>query len=555
LAGIVEFGGAWGAGNTISDATWVYPLSEIGDKVAIKQAINNMQFGDMPSFDGPLSAALKALQNVEAGLKHVIMISDGDPSLNQNILAQFKKSKITISTVAFFAHSSADAARMKYIADQTGGKFWDIKPGQEAQVPKIFFKEAQTVRRPLIWEGDPFQPAVTGAVAEPMRGITAVPPITGYVVAAEREGLSMVTLRGKENDPIAALWQYGLGRSVVFASDASTKWAGAWTSWGQFQAFWEQHLRWAMRPSGSANAKVVTEPQGDQTHVIIELTDSAGDRLNFAAMSARVARPDGTGDEVTLKQVGPGRYEGSFKSDLPGSYMVSAKYSVPRPGAQALEGTVQASVSHPFADEFRALKDNAPLLQQVAAMTGGQELTDDPAASNPWRREGLTMPVATRPIWLAVALAAIALFLTDVAVRRVRIDIPAMARVVGRTFNKSKAATGVQATKLRAAREQAKQRMAGGTAPDQPAAEHPSGEQPAPPPIAAGAKFEAAPDQVGRRTGPVALGGEQETPAPQPTPKDAKPKTPEEEGMSRLRKAKKRAKDEFDDQSDQTSRG
>jgi uncharacterized membrane protein len=546
LAGIVEFGG-WGGNGGNSDATWVWPLSEVGDKVAIKQAINNMQFGDMPSFDGPLTAALRALQGADAGLKHVIMISDGDPSLNPNILAQFKKSKITISTVAFFAHSAADAQRMKYIADQTNGKFWDIKPGQEAQVPKIFFKEAQTVRRPLIWEGDPFQPAVTGAVAEPMRGISAVPPIRGYVVAAEREGLSMVTLRGKEADPIAALWQYGLGRTFVFASDASTKWAGAWTSWGQFQAFWEQHLRWAMRPSGSANAKVITETSGDQTHVVIELTDPSGERLNFAAMSARVARPDGRGDELALKQVGPGRYEGYYKSDVPGSFMDSAKYSVPRPGAQPLEGTVQASVSHPFADEFRALKDNAPLLQQVAAMTGGEELTDDPAAANPWRREGLNMPVATRPIWLALALAAIGLFLADVAVRRVRIDIPAMAAAVGRTFHRSKAGATVQAANLRQAREQARQRMDGAPAPQgasEPAAGAGSSD--------AGAKFEATPEQARQKAGPIALGGEAESGAARPKAPEAGPKPAEDEGMSRLRKAKLRAKDEFDDQSEKT---
>lgn len=550
LAGIVESPGWNSRSSTSADYSWVFPLAEVGDKIAIKQAINNMQYGDMPSFDGPLSAALKSLQGVDAGLKHVVMISDGDPSLNPNLLAQFKKAKITISTVAFFSHNAVDAQRMKYIADQTDGKFWDIKPGQEAEVPKIFFKEAQTVRRPLIWEGDPFQPAVTGAVAEPMRGITAVPPITGYVVAAEREGLSMVTLRGKENDPIAALWQYGLGRSIVFASDASTKWANAWTSWGQFQAFWEQHLRWAMRPSGSANAKVTTETQGDQTHVIVELTDSIGERLNFAAMSARVARPDGAGEELQLKQVGPGRYEGYFKSDAPGSYMVSAKYSVPRPGAQALEGTIQASVSHPFADEFRALKDNAPLLEQVAAMTGGQELTDDPATSNPWRREGLNMPVATRPIWLAVALAAIGLFLTDVAVRRVRIDIPAMTRAVGRTFKKSKAGASVRADSLRAVREQARQKMDGAraesAATDQPAAMTPA---------ASSAKFEATAEQAAQKTGPVALGGEAEAPGTKPKPAEAKPKAAEEEGMSRLRQAKKRAKDEFGDEPDETGRG
>ena len=187
-------------------------------------------------------------------------------------------------------------------------------------------------------------------------------------------------------------------------------------------------------------------------------------------------------------------------------------------------------------------------------MTGGQELSEDALASNPWRLDGLKMPVATKAIWDTVALIAIGLFLTDVAVRRVRIDIPAMARAVGKTFNKSKVTTGVQATNLRAAREQAKQRMEGGTPQEQAGAETPAVGQ-AVPPIAAGAKFEAAEDLVGKKTDPVALGGEAEKSAPVPKPKDEKTAKPEEEGMSRLRKAKMRAKDEFDDQGDQAGRG
>jgi uncharacterized membrane protein len=546
LAGIVEFSGWSRGGNGAADSTWVHPLSEVGDKVVIKQAINNMQYGDMPSFDGPLGSALQALQQAEAGLKHVIIISDGDPSLSPNLLGQFKKAKITITTVAFFSHNAADANRMRYIAEETDGRFWDIKPGQESQIPKIVFKDAQTIRRPLIWEGDPFQPIVTGAVAEPMRGVSAVPPITGYVVAAEREGLSMVTLRGKENDPIGAIWQYGLGRSVVFASSAATQWAGPWTTWSGFAPFWEAHMRWVMRPSGSANAKVVTVPSGDQTRVIVELSDAEGERLNFANMTARVARPDGTGEAVELKQVGPGRYEGSFKSDTPGSYMVSAKYAVPRPGGQAVEGTVQASVSRPFADEFRALKDNAALLRTVAAMTGGEELSGDPLSADLWRREGLEMPVAMRPIWLAVAMAAIGLFLLDVAVRRVRIDVPAMGRAVARSLGKSKDRAGVQATNLRAAREQARQRIEGGRAEAPEAGTPDRASGPGPDATASGAKFEASPEQMASRSSPVALGGEEERkPAP---PKPGAPKASEEEGMSRLMKAKKRAKDEFDDQ-------
>jgi Ca-activated chloride channel family protein len=265
---------------------------------------------------------------------------------------------------------------MQWISGQTGGRHYEIQTSAAlAQIFQIFIKEAQTVRRSLIWEGDPFSPGVIPVPFEPMRGIGAVPPIDGYVVAADREGPALVALRGKENDPILAAWQHGLGRVVTFTSDATTKWAEAWVAWAGFRAFWEQHLRWAMRPSGSANVRVMTEKDGDATKIIVEMLDPSGERLNFARFKGRVAMPGGGGQEVELREAGMGRYEGRIDTRLPGTYVMSLNYAAPNPaGGPPLEGSVQAAVTRPFADEFRALTDNAPLLRQVASMTGGRVL-------------------------------------------------------------------------------------------------------------------------------------------------------------------------------------
>jgi hypothetical protein len=204
--------------------------------------------------------------------------------------------------------------------------------GGLGQIVQIFIKEAQTVKRSLIWEGDPFIPIVTGMGAETMRGINSVPPLSGYVVAAEREGLAQVTIRGKENDPIAAQWQYGLGRVVTYTSDASTRWNPAWVGWPSYKAFWESHMRWVMRPTGNANLRVTTEKQGDQTRIIVDATDVKGERMNFARFKGRVAMPDGSGQDVELQQVGPGRYEGRVDSKLAGAYVLSMRYAAPEVG-------------------------------------------------------------------------------------------------------------------------------------------------------------------------------------------------------------------------------
>ena len=80
LVGVVDF--AWGGG----DSHWVYPLSPAGDKKAVIAAVKRMEMGDMPDFGPSMQVALTSLKAAEAGQKHVIIISDGDPRMPPALL-------------------------------------------------------------------------------------------------------------------------------------------------------------------------------------------------------------------------------------------------------------------------------------------------------------------------------------------------------------------------------------------------------------------------------------------------------------------------------------
>ncbi|MCK6475485.1 MAG: glutamine amidotransferase [Phycisphaerales bacterium] len=550
LIGINEFRMATGV-------DWVYPLSEVGDGTAAKRAIQNLEFGDMPDFSPSLELALKSLVAAPAGQKHMIVISDGDPSPpSTQLLQKFVNAKITISAVACATHSFSDQQTMQRMAQYTGGRYYSVDPQNAGvQIPQIFIKEAQTVKRSLIWEGTPFTPSIAAAGSEPMRGITTVPPVAGYVVSADREGLSQVTLRGKENDPILAQWQFGLGRVVTYTSDGATRWNPQWVQWPAYRQFWEQHLRWVMRPSGSANIRLTTETRGDETIVSVEALDPQGERLNFARFQGRVAAPDGSGQDITLRQVGPGRYEGRVRTAAAGSHVLSMRYAAPTTSpdgaSQVLEGTVQAAISKPFADEFRSMQDNSALLRQVAELTKGRVMTGDARADKLWARENLTMPVATRPIWMAAALTAIGLFVLDVGVRRVRIDIPAMIRRGRSLLQPGKVKAGEQMAGLQAAREKARKKMAEKAEASRRVEEASSTYEQVK--AAASAKFEAPRDAPRFPTQDAGvLGGASARPdSPAPgtqAPGAAQPGQPPGEGMSRLLKAKKKAREEMKDE-------
>jgi uncharacterized membrane protein len=548
LVGVMEY--SWQGGER-----WIYPLQEVGNKSAVRRAINSLSFGDAPSFDTFLKIAIPDLEKAQAGQKHVIIISDGDPSPpTRGLLQRYINAKISISCVAVWPHSGGagpDIQTMQDIAKATGGNCYVILNKTEfAQLPKIFIKEAQTVKRALIWEGPEFAPAVHWGT-EAMRGIRAVPPIRGYVVAAEREGLAQVVMTGQENDPILAQWQYGLGRAVTFTSDVSARWAPGWMNWAQFRAFWEQHLRWAMRPSGNAEIRVVTEDEGERTRIVIEALDQKGDRLSFLRWTGGAVTPEGESVPITLRQFGPGQYEGFVETSRPGAYIMSFTYDGPpeTEGGAPRRGSVQAAVTRPFADEYRALQDNSALLTQVAKLTGGRVLSDDPRIADLWTREGLTMPVATRPIWLAVAIAAIGLFLMDVAVRRVRVDLVAMAAAVRRGLGKGRVAAGQQMGSLRQARQRAKEAMAARSAGAKVEGDGVKAAGPAPADKAVrGAKFEASESELAAaRKRPMASAVDLAEPAGKKVAVAEKTKeaAPAEEGMSRLLKAKKRAQEEM----------
>ncbi|MFG0274440.1 MAG: glutamine amidotransferase [Phycisphaerales bacterium] len=537
LVGVLEY--SWELGGV----GWVHPLEPIGDGTKVRQAINSLTFGDMPDFNAAMTLALRDLKAANAGQKHAIIISDGDPSGPGPTLIQgFADAGISISTVAVFPHgggaNSPDVQKMQAIAQATGGQAYYIGQGTQlglSDLPQIFIREAKTIQRSLIWEGDPFEPARMGVGAETMRGFGSVPPISGYIVTADREGLSQVTLRGMEDDPILAQWQHGLGRVVTFMSDAATKWSAPWVSWPGYGAFWQQHLRWAMRPSGSANVRVTTQDEGDRTRVIVDALDAEGERLNFARFQGRVVQPGLTSASLDLRQTGPGRYEGVFESGDAGSYVVNLRYESASAGGGLERGAVQASVIRSEGDERRALRDNRALLQQVAELTGGRVLLDpDPAQADLFARAGLREPVSLRPIWLLIAALATGLFLADVAIRRVRIDIPAMVRAIRRALSRRSAASEEQIGALRAARERSRQEMA-------ERAERASTEEAQPAKATASVKFEA---EAGSGAAPVVDAPEARKTGPAiPKAKETRQDgaEDEEEGISRLMRAKKRA--------------
>jgi hypothetical protein len=354
------------------------------------------------------------------------------------MLQQYIDAKVTVTTVMVAGHGSGiDRNNMKAVADKTGGSFYNVT--NPKNLPQIFIKEAQLVSRSMIVEEPGMQPQVVIRLPGPTEGFVRVPAVDGYVLTAPREGLSLIPIvnpTSEGNDPIYAYWNYGLGKAIAYMSDLTGLWGGHWVGWSEFKSFWEQSFRWVMRPSAPSNIIVSTTHEGDRAKVEVEALKGDTSFMDFLRTSAVVLQPDGSTKPLTLQQTGPGRYRGDFRTTHEGAYLVNINFVGGSPESP-MQGNIQAAVSVPYPREFRSVKHNAALLKAVAERTGGRVLgATDPALVDLFYRGELGVPKSPRSIWDLLAILAAALFVLDVAGRRIAVDRRAVAEFVSRAVGR-----------------------------------------------------------------------------------------------------------------------
>ena len=418
-------------------AQWVVRPIKASNRVAIKQAIHNMSIGDMPDFDEIFRLALAGLKKTNASVKHMIIMSDGDPSApSPALLKECRDERITVSTICYFAHGGAQGPSvdlMKRIANMTGGKYYYLDDPN--QLPRIFLKESQRVARSLI-VNKTFTPQVRTR-SPVLTGFDSFPPVTGYVLTEPKTPRAEVALVSPDGAPVLAHWQYGVGKALAFTSDAKPRWASSWVAWEGFRQFWAQCVRWVSKDVQEQVFDVSTTLQGDRGQVVLDAITADGVVVEGMNVRARVSSPDPAQPptEVLLQAKGGGRYEGSFPTAKVGTYSVSL-LSLDEQGRR--QHSVTTGLVVPYSEEFRALSSDRPALVGLAEKAGGRVLSAKDVTEwtvDPWARDDLAEKVALEERWPLVLTLALALFLLDVALRRVVIDW-------GKLFARARAVVG-----------------------------------------------------------------------------------------------------------------
>ena len=414
-----------------------------------------------------MHTAYEKLRDCDAAQKHMIIISDGDPSPpTAPLLRKLKDAKITCTGIAVFPHNASDVKSLLRIAKATGGRFYHVK--NPNKLPRIFIKEAMVIRRPLIIE-ETFPPRVIFSLSEIVRGLPdPLPNLDGYILTGPKGGLSQPIIVSPKGDPILATGQAGLGRCVAFTSSADSRWASSWIKWGGFDKFWEQTVRWASKSSHTGDCEIFSDVQGQDVTISVEAVDASGNFVLFADMAGQVIDPQMSTSELQLSPVGPGMYRADFRAEAPGSYLINLRYrKIGDNGKTGKTGMIQSAVTVPHGAEFSDLSDNSALLREVARITGGRVVKSDPNQAGLFDAAGVKFPATALPLTRTLILIWLVIFLLDVAVRRIALDVRAIARRVISLMARvrpgiSSASSTLDRLKLR--KKQLSRRLAGGTA-------------------------------------------------------------------------------------------
>ncbi len=433
------------------EAHWVIRTAPLGQAGDVEARIAGIKADGQTNIVSGLTAAVEALEGVQAERRHIVLLTDGWSTSGQydQLLERMQAAGITLSAVG--AGGGGASQFLEMLAERGGGRYW---PAQDAgSIPDIFLRETQVASGQRIVE-EPFFPVQTSE-SPILSGLDeGFPQLLGYNGSTIKPAAQSVLVTGRD-DPLLAQWQYGLGRAVAWTSDATGRWARDWMGWDGFGRFFAQAVAWTFPGEESDGIEASFIAEGDDTRLRVRSVEQDGTPRDQYQTTVRLTSPGLEPVAVMLDQVAPGTYEADLGTIDPGAWAL--RVDQVRDGSSPLARTLVLVAPTPA--EYRLLGTNERLLAALRDATGGKALSGETAATEVWSHD-VPASIAAQELWPWLVILAMLLWPFDVAVRRLNIgrrDFAdarawASARWAGR---RDPAARTASAEQMLAARERA----------------------------------------------------------------------------------------------------
>ncbi len=392
-----------------SDWRVVWPMGKNAEPERTAQAIRNIAPGGGTSIAPALGAAFNRIKDVDAPIRHVILLSDGQDANSADVAPEMARRMadegISVSTIA--VGDDADWRTLDAIATAGTGSFYRVVDPNT--LVSIFLKEIRVIRQPLIRLGR-FTPIALPTGSPVTTGLGQLPDLRGIVLTQPRDDPRVVNaLASDDGHPLLAHWFIGRGQAAAFTSDAHD-WAREWVGTEEYARFWTQLARTIARPTGDRSADLTTQVVGDELVIRLDASTESGRPLDMLTVEGLLSRPDGSRADIRLEQVDPGGYELRVPATERGNYVVALS---PRMGNRQLP-VVVGGATRTTSPEYQQLTSNVGVMRDIAEAADGRLLSlTDPEGSGVFDREGMEPMRAASPIWPLLIAIAIGVFLAD----------------------------------------------------------------------------------------------------------------------------------------------
>jgi len=399
--GVIAFG---------NESQWISRLAPLTDKDEVLRRIDQLQAEGLTNMYPAIQRAYLSLSQTDADSRHAILLTDGVPTPGDfgAVARRMAQADITVSTVSL--GQGADQTILKDISRIARGNHYHVDDPDD--LPKILERETRTAAGKVAEDEYPAQ------IYRRLPGLSieGAPLLEGYVATSYKPGAHLLLTTG-EGDPLLTWWRHGRGMAMVFTSDLAES-ARRWQSWAGYDAFWKRLADYATRALPPPSADLIVQQHNGRVRVTLEAAaGDAGETNSLTEGEATLTvttldRGLGDAETIAMPQVAPGRYAAEFDAAFGENLLLDAEL-VSR-GTSIAKTQRGLAIGYPA--EFRMRPTDEAKLQAIAAASGG---TYDPQPEALFAPDGRTVDVRY-PLWPHLLIAALLVFLADVAVRRIR---------------------------------------------------------------------------------------------------------------------------------------